>query len=98
MLDQSILQQVKDIFQQLEAVYTFRISYDPERKESAQLIEFLNDLVTSSPQLHCEFAEVRTGALEFSILKDGTETGIVFRGIPNGHEFTSLLLAILSYN
>ena len=96
MLDQSILQQVKDIFQQLEAVYTFRISYDPEREESTQLIEFLNDLITSSPKLHSEFAEVRTGTLEFSILKDGAETGIVFRGIPNGHEFTSLLLAILN--
>ena len=51
MLDQSILQQVKDIFQQLESVYTFRISYDPEREESAQLIEFLNDLITSSSKL-----------------------------------------------
>ena len=96
MLDQSILQQVKDIFQQLESVYTFRISYDPEREESAQLIEFLNDLITSSSKLQSEFAEVRPGALEFALLKDGEETGIVFRGIPNGHEFTSLLLAILN--
>ena len=96
MLDQSILQQVKDIFQQLESEYTFRISYDPEREESTQLIEFLNDLITSSSKLHSEFAEVKAGALEFSILKNGEDTGIVFRGIPNGHEFTSLLLAILN--
>lgn len=96
MLDPSILQQVKEIFQQLEGEYMFRISYDPERAESAQLIEFLNDLVTCSPQLHHEFAEVRPGALEFSIQKNGVETGIVFRGIPNGHEFSSLLLAVLN--
>ncbi len=34
--------------------------------------------------------------LEFSLLKDGEPTGIRFRGVPNGHEFTSLLLAILN--
>lgn len=96
MLDSTILQQVNHIFQPLEADYTFRISYDPSREESAQLIEFLNDLITASDKLHSDFAEVRTGALEFAILKNGMETGIVFRGIPNGHEFTSLLLAILN--
>lgn len=96
MLDQSILQQVKDIFHQLEADYTFRISYDPERPESTQLIEFLNDLTTCSSQLHNEFAEVKSGAVEFSVARNGVETGVVFRGIPNGHEFTSLLLAILN--
>ena len=34
--------------------------------------------------------------LEFCLLKTGKETGVKFRGIPNGHEFTSLLLAILN--
>lgn len=34
--------------------------------------------------------------LEFILLKDGAKTGIKFRGVPNGHEFTSLLLAILN--
>ena len=28
--------------------------------------------------------------------ENGEETGITFRGIPNGHEFTSLLLAVLN--
>ena len=31
-----------------------------------------------------------------SFIKDGAKTGIKFRGVPNGHEFTSLLLAILN--
>ena len=35
-------------------------------------------------------------AFRFSILRDGQDTGIAFRGIPNGHEFTSLLLALLN--
>ena len=31
-----------------------------------------------------------------ALLKDDVETGIKFRGIPGGHEFTSLLLAVLN--
>ena len=34
--------------------------------------------------------------LSFFLLKNGEDTGIRFRGVPNGHEFTSLLLAILN--
>jgi alkyl hydroperoxide reductase subunit F len=40
---------------------------------------------------------VKEGAgLEFSLLKNGNNTGIKFRGIPAGHEFSSLLLAVLN--
>ena len=96
MLDTSILQQVTEIFRNLEADYTFRISYAPLRKESNQLIEFLNDFASSSPHLNIEKYEAEGNTLSFALLKNGTETGITFRGIPNGHEFTSLLLAVLN--
>ncbi|MBR33201.1 MAG: alkyl hydroperoxide reductase subunit F [Spirochaetaceae bacterium] len=33
--------------------------------------------------------------LSFSVISDGEATGIRFRGIPGGHEFNSLILAIL---
>ena len=96
MLDTSILQQVTEIFRNLEADYTFRISLSPQRKESSQLIEFLNDFASTSTRLQVEKHDVDGDALAFSILKNGQETGITFRGIPNGHEFTSLLLAVLN--
>ena len=96
MLDHSILQQVKEIFRPLEADYTFRAAYSPQRGESGQLIDFLNDFATTSPHLHVELNETGQDALEFTLLKDGADTGITFRGIPNGHEFTSLLLAVLN--
>ncbi len=34
--------------------------------------------------------------LAFDILKNGEKTGIRFRAVPTGHEFTSLLLAVLN--
>jgi alkyl hydroperoxide reductase subunit F len=96
MLDTSILQQVTEIFRNLEANYTFRISYAPQREESSQLIEFLNDFASTSTHLSVEKHEADGDALAFDLLKNGQETGITFRGIPNGHEFTSLLLAVLN--
>ncbi len=96
MLDNSILQQVTEIFRNLEADYTFRISYAPLREESSQLIEFLTDFAGTSPRLSVEKQETDGNALSFILLKNGEPTGITFRGIPNGHEFTSLLLAILN--
>ncbi len=96
MLDSTILQQVTEIFRNLEADYTFRISYAPLREESSQLIEFLNDFASTSSHLNIEKNETEGNTLCFALLKNGKETGITFRGIPNGHEFTSLLLAVLN--
>lgn len=96
MLETTILQQVTEIFRNLEADYTFRISLSPLREESSQLIEFLNDFASTSPRLSVEKHEADGDALAFTLLKNGEDTGITFRGIPNGHEFTSLLLAVLN--
>ena len=97
MLDQSILQQVREIFKNLDAHYTFRVIADSHRNETEEMRQFLNDFASCSDHLTCEFNQTfQDNSLEFTLLKDGKETGITFRGIPNGHEFTSLLLAILN--
>lgn len=97
MLDSDIITQVKDIFSRLESRYTFSITYSSDRNEAREMIEFINDVANCSDKLSClqNIAE-QPGLLQFSILKNDSETGITFRGIPNGHEFTSLLLAILN--
>ena len=97
MLDQSILQQVREIFKNLDAHYTFRVIADSNRNETEEMRQFLNDFASCSDHLTCEFNQTfQDNSLEFTLLKDGKETGITFRGIPNGHEFTSLLLAVLN--
>lgn len=97
MLDQSILQQVREIFKNLDAHYTFRVIADSHRNETEEMRQFLNDFASCSNHLTCEFNQTfQDNSLEFTLLKDGKETGITFRGIPNGHEFTSLLLAVLN--
>ncbi|MBE6287262.1 MAG: alkyl hydroperoxide reductase subunit F [Mediterranea massiliensis] len=97
MLDQSILQQVREIFKNLDAHYTFRLIADSSRNETEGMRQFLSDFTSCSDHLTCEFNHTfQDNSLEFSLLKNHEETGITFRGIPNGHEFTSLLLAVLN--
>ncbi|MBR5332206.1 MAG: alkyl hydroperoxide reductase subunit F [Muribaculaceae bacterium] len=97
MLDLSIKNQVTSVFQLLEGSYTFEVNYNSTRNDANELIEFVNDVVSCSPRLNATFNVVNdNNILEFSLLKEGEPTGIKFRGIPSGHEFTSMLLAVLN--
>lgn len=96
MLETSILDQVRSVFQQLESHYSFHITYDPKHEQAQELVEFLKDVASCSDKLSCQLIETGEAKLEFTLLKEGKETGIKFRAIPGGHEFTSLLLAVLN--
>ena len=66
----------------------------PKREE---LSGFLESLCALSPNL--EMVERDTegmlrSPISFAIEVDGEYTGIIFSGIPSGHEFNSLILAI----
>ncbi|WP_077195891.1 alkyl hydroperoxide reductase subunit F [Prevotella ihumii] len=96
MLDKNILEQVKGIFSTLKSSITLAATYNKEDKNATELKDFLNDFTSTSEHLSVEYTEVDDKQFHFDILKDNNPTGIRFRGIPNGHEFTSLLLAILN--
>ncbi|MDR2066047.1 MAG: alkyl hydroperoxide reductase subunit F [Prevotellaceae bacterium] len=94
MLDNDIKQQLQDIFAKLQAKYTLYATV-PELHESKKEFEdFLNDFASTSENIECKINDGTQ--LDFLLLKNGKETGIKFRGIPNGHEFSSLILAILN--
>ena len=93
MLDQSMLDSLKGIFAQLTGNYTLSAATTNDKNG--------NDLATMCRQMASVsehiVAEVHPAdRLSLTLLKEGKELGIVFRGIPGGHEFTSLLLAILN--
>jgi alkyl hydroperoxide reductase subunit F len=94
MLDSAFKEQLKSIFARLEANYILDISVLPGHESKGELLELVQALGEASERITYR---VQDGAgLEFALLKNGAETGIRFRGVPNGHEFTSLLLAILN--
>ena len=96
MLDKDIISQVKTVFASLGSDFVFRLSGDPSLPKTKEMLEFLTDVVSCSPRLAVEMTDMPEVSPRFSLWRDGAPTGITFRCIPGGHEFTSLLLAVLN--
>ena len=90
-LDQSMIEQLSSIFSALEHQYILRVTA-PNNEKGKELSELVTDFASSSDKLT---AEINAGDnLLLELLKDGKATGVSFRAIPTGHEFTSLILAV----
>lgn len=96
MLDRNTLKQVRGIFAALAHKYTFRIVADASDVHLAEVKEFFGDVASTSENISVETVEAPGRELRTELIRDGLETRIVFMGIPNGHEFTSMLLAVLN--
>lgn len=92
-LDQNILTQLRGLFAGLKSSFTLRVDHAGHPK-AAELLTMARDFVSTSDRL--AFEEGTSEALRLSLLKEGQPTGISFRAIPGGHEFTSLILAVLN--
>ncbi len=67
-----------------------------EHAKRAELVEFLESLCSVSDQLKFEERDIQARSpISFSLERDGEPLHITFSGIPGGHEFNSLILAIL---
>ncbi|MCH5235567.1 MAG: alkyl hydroperoxide reductase subunit F [Muribaculaceae bacterium] len=95
-LDQNVLDQVKQIFSSLSHDYIFRVSCKSASETGKEMIEFFTQFSTTSPRLAIEVEDVNSDKSVTSLIRDGVPTGISFRMIPGGHEFTSLLLAVMN--
>jgi alkyl hydroperoxide reductase subunit F len=94
MLDTAFKEQLKGIFSPLEADYRLDINVSDSHESRAELLELLADVAECSGKISIT---VNPGdGLEVILVKNNEPTGITFRGVPNGHEFTSFLLAILN--
>lgn len=96
MLDKDILTQLRTIFANLKSDITFRLAAKEPTAASEDMKTFLEDVASTSPKLSVESVIAEVEAPTFSLERDGASTGISFCGIPNGHEFTTLLLAVLN--
>lgn len=96
MLDNNILEQLKTIFANLRSEIVFDMRYPAGAGGAHEMKEFLDDVASTSPRLTVKSAEADVEAPSFAIVKNGSPTGVNFCGIPNGHEFTTLLMAVLN--
>ncbi|MDO9256025.1 MAG: alkyl hydroperoxide reductase subunit F [Bacteroidales bacterium] len=94
MLEQAFKDQIRSIFEGLKSNFTFQIEANPGHPNRAELIELLEEVASCSDKISCRISDGES--LSFSILKEDVPSSIIFRAIPTGHEFSSLLLAILN--
>jgi len=95
MLDQGIKDQLTTHFATLSSSLTLSLFAGDSPKQQ-ELRELLADVASCSPKIALvEVAEAVPG-VQFDILREGVATGIRFRGVPGGHEFTSLIVAVLN--
>lgn len=96
MLTPELLAGVKQYATEMTKNVTF-VMNEGSHEKRAELEKFLADLASVSDKIHVKIANTPTlrSAVSFTLLADNEETGIIFSGIPGGHEFTSLVVALL---
>ncbi len=95
MLDNELLDQLRTVFQEVRGDYVLALSPSQHGRQG-ELRDLLNAIASTSPRIRVVETGADSSFVHFALLKDGVPTGVHFRGIPGGHEFTSLVLAILN--
>lgn len=97
-LDDNTLNQLRDIFKSLPSPVKLVIEGDPNRVEFTEMVDFVTDFTSVSEMLSVKVEDNPTqfNAPVLSIWHAGYPSGVRFCGIPGGHEFSSLILAILN--
>ena len=96
MLDQNLLDAVKSYSTNMTHPIQMVIGQG-EHPKRAELIDFLEKIASTSEKIGFDKTVIDTdlSPMSFKITTENRDTGIIFSGIPAGHEFSSLVLAIL---
>ncbi|GGE79467.1 alkyl hydroperoxide reductase subunit F [Priestia taiwanensis] len=93
LLEADIKAQLNQYLQLMEGDVLLKVSAGSD-ETSRDMLALVDELATMSSRIKVETTELeRTPS--FSVNRVGEDTGVIFAGIPLGHEFTSLVLALL---
>ncbi|MEK3796749.1 alkyl hydroperoxide reductase subunit F [Peribacillus sp. FSL H8-0477] len=93
MLDTDIKGQLAQYLELLEGDVLLKVSAGSDNV-SRDMLELVEELASMSSKIKIEKTELQRTP-SFSVNRIGEDTGVTFAGIPLGHEFTSLVLALL---
>ena len=96
-LSDDIIKALTSYTANMEVPVTFVLQTGEHAKRD-ELVEFLSAIAAVSDQLLLDERDcdsVLRSPVSFYLEVNGQSTGIIFSGIPSGHEFNSLVLAIL---
>jgi NADH-dependent peroxiredoxin subunit F len=93
MLDTDIKAQLAQYLQLMEGDVLLRVSAGSD-STSQEMVALVEELAAMSSKITFEKATLKRTP-SFSVNRPGEDSGVAFAGIPLGHEFTSLVLALL---
>lgn len=95
MLDADLKEQLKDYLSGLG--HRIELAVDRSTHEQqAELLQMLEAVAETSEHVRVQLTDRSSELPQFAVLSDGRATGMRFVGIPGGHEFSSLVVAILN--
>ncbi len=94
MLDQNTSAQLKTLLERLESPIELVASLDGSDK-SDKIKELVNEIAALSDQVTARLDGQHSRRPSFGVAKAGEQPRVFFAGLPMGHEFTSLILALL---
>lgn len=100
MLDQDLIEQLKSAFASLENEIVLEVD-ESNHENQAELDALLSGVASASPKIQVRKSNKSASVPSFRLRSGAASNGqakISFRGIPGGHEFTSLVLAILNFD
>ncbi len=92
-LDADMRAQLAQYLELLENDVVLKLSTESDQA-SSDIVKLANELAELSSKIVIEHT-VLERTPSFSVNRPGEDTGVVFAGVPLGHEFTSLVLALL---
>lgn len=92
-LDPEMKEQLAQYLELMEGEVLLKVSTDSD-DVSKDMVALVDELAAMSSKISIEHT-VLERTPSFSVNRPGEDTGIVFAGVPLGHEFTSLVLALL---
>jgi NADH-dependent peroxiredoxin subunit F len=95
MLDNNIIEQLQTVFSKLDKNIDL-VYAKSEHEDQNQLVEMLEQVARTSAKITVRLSDESSPIPAFHIEYKGKRNGVYFRGIPSGHEFSSLILAILN--
>lgn len=97
MLDAELKEQLKTVFEPLSESIAL-VYEESSHADQAELVGMLEDVASTSSKIATRksVSGKTVASPQFEIYKNDKPTGIIFKAIPGGHEFSSLILAILN--
>ncbi|MDL1950530.1 hypothetical protein FBQ97_12045, partial [Acidobacteria bacterium ACD] len=96
MLDPSLSAQLQQVYRDLPVTVVLR-QRPSDHPKQAELTTMLEDLATTNPQrIVCRVEGEACAVPAFEVGVEGKAATVLFKGIPGGHEYTSLVLAVLN--